>query len=158
VAHQSNSQHGTTMMHYDAIGVGAAVPPEMSKIKPKYAVRKYIAGGAVQGAEREMLRKVMNKDFFAKLNAQAWWNLRLRVVNTRKLLRGEKVNPAKCLFFDSKIHGLDKLLLELSQALYDYDASNRIKIIKAPKDAQSPNLADACTMAFVYDIRRGLKA
>ena len=149
---------GVVRVFYDAIGVGAAVKSEVSKFKHTYKLNKYIAGGKIQGKDRYILKGVKNKDFFSKFNAQCWWNLRLRCINTRKLLRGEKVNPAKCLFFDSKIESLDKLLLELSQALYDYDASNRIKIIKAPDDAASPNMADACTMAFAYDCRRGLKA
>lgn len=157
MAHMSSIMGGTTRLYYDAIGVGAAVKSEYRSIQHSYGVKPYRASDPVHGPTTAIVKGVKNKDFFARYNAQSWWNLRLRVINTRRLLRGENVKPEKCLFIDSKIDGLDNLILQLSQAVYDRDGSNRIKINKAPDDAASPNRADAAVMAFAHDCRRGLK-
>jgi len=101
--------------------------------------------------------KIKNKDFFYKVNAQAWWNLRLRLENTLRALDGENVNLDRCLFLNGKIENIDKLLAELSQCVYE-DTSGKIKVDKAPDDSDSPNMADSVVLAFANDIKKGLKA
>lgn len=157
VAHRHNQQHGVFRMYYDAIGVGAAVKPAIKPLAPKYRVEAYMASSSVKGPDRQFVQGVRNKDFFAKYNAQSWWNIRMRVTRTRRLLRGDEVDVSLCLFIDSSIDKLDALLLQLSQATYDRDGSNRIAINKAPSDMASPNMADAVVQAFAYDVRRGLR-
>lgn len=157
-AHAHAMMDGVTRMYYDAIGVGAAVKPAIGKYTNRsYVIDAFKNSNKVRGENTRFVHKITNKDQFANYGAQCWWNLRLRVLNTRRLLRGEKVNPERCLFFDSTIDGIDSLLLQMSQAIWDYDGSNKIKIQKAPDDKESPNAADAAVMAFAFDLKKGLK-
>jgi hypothetical protein len=41
--------------------------------------------------------------------------------------------------------------------VYD-DSSGKIKVDKAPDDADSPNLADSIVMAYANDIKKGLRS
>ena len=164
-----NRHNGVVRMHYDAGGMGAGIKSDLSRI-PKNPEdgqgpdgSKFIPfhfGGKVKGADRVYIKagktKVLNKDFFARLNAQAWWNIRLRVENTIKALDGEIVNLDRCLFISSEIKNLDKLLMEMAQCVYD-DSSGKIKIDKQPDNAPSPNMADSVIMAFASDLRKGLR-
>lgn len=158
-----NKTNNVATMHFDAGGLGAGIKSDLSRIK-KSEGKKFIPflfNGKVKGGSKYFIRhkdlKIRNKDYFHRVNAQAWWNLRLRVENTVKLLDGEKVNPATCFFIDSRIENLDGILAELSQCVWD-DRSGKIKVDKAPEGAESPNLADSIIMAYAYDIRKGLKS
>jgi len=169
-ADMRNRQNGVVRMHYDAGGMGAGIKSDLSRI-PKNPEDgqgpdgslfvPFHFGGSVMGGDRVYIKagkvKILNKDFFARLNAQAWWNLRLRVENTIKALAGENVNIDRCLFISSKIKILNKMLAELAQCVYD-DISGKIKINKAPDGAVSPNVADSVVMAFASDLKKGLKA
>ena len=164
-----NRENGVKKMYYDAGGMGAGVKSDLSRI-PKNPEdgqgpegRKFIPfhfGGAVMGGDKIYIKagktKILNKDFFARLNAQAWWNIRLRAENTIKALQGEAVNVDRCFFISSRIKNIDKLLMELSQCVYD-DSSGKIKVDKAPDNAASPNLADSIIMAFTNDLKKGLR-
>lgn len=165
-----NKTNNVATMHFDAGGLGAGMKSDLSRIKinPNTGagpgVKKFIPflfNGKVKGPSKFFIKhkelKIRNKDYFYRANSQAWWNIRLRVENTIKLLDGEKIDPGKCFFIDSRIDNLDDVLAELSQCVYD-DSTGKIKIDKAPGDAPSPNLADAIVMAFAYDIKKGLKS
>lgn len=165
-----NRKHGVMKMFYDASGLGAGLKSDLSRI-PKNPndgsgpeAKKFIPflfGGKVKGPEKYFIKhktlKIKNKDFFFRANAQAWWNLRLRMENTLKALDGEKVDLDRCLFFDEDLENIEIILAELSQCVYD-DSSGKIKVDKAPDNAKSPNLADSIIMAFANDIKKGLKA
>ena len=168
-AHKRNQLNGVAKMYFDATGIGAGVKSDIARIKERsksaidYSVTKYIPfffGGAVQGGNRIYIKagkvKILNKDFFSKLNAQAWWNIRLRVENTIRALNGEAVDIDRCFFISRHIKNLEKLLKEMAQCVYNDD--NKIKIDKAPGNADSPNLADSVNMAYASDLRRGLRA
>lgn len=164
-----NRENGVVRMHYDAGGMGAGIKSDLSRIpknpedgqgpEGKLFV-PFNFGGTVMGGDKVYIKagktKILNKDFFAKLNAQAWWNIRLRVENTLKALAGEIVNIDRCFFISSKIKNIDKLLKELAQCIYD-DSSGKIKIDKAPDNAPSPNLADSAIMSFANDLKKGLR-
>ena len=165
-----NGTNNVISMYYDAGGLGAGIKSDLSRIKSNPntgkgpGVKKFIPflfNGKVKGPNKYFIKhkqlKIKNKDYFHRVNAQAWWNLRLRVENTIKLLDGEKIDPAKCFFIDGNIENLDEILAELSQCVYD-DSSGKIKVDKAPDGAPSPNLADSIVMAFANDIKKGLKA
>ena len=169
-ADMRNKRYGIVKMHYDAGGMGAGIKSELSKIprNPEDGSgpesKKFIPflfGGKVNGPERVYVKagkiKILNKDFFAMQNSQAWWNLKLRVQQTLMALEGEKVDLDKCFFISSDIQDIDMLLVELSQCVYD-DSSGKIKVDKAPDGADSPNKADSVIMAYASDIRKGLKA
>jgi len=165
-----NRKNNVINMHFDAGGLGAGIKSDLSKIKTNPsdgsgpAVRKFIPfhfGGKVKGPDKYFIKhsqlKIKNKDFFAKANAQAWWNLRLRLENTLKALEGGKVDLDRCLFINGNIPDIDKLLAELSQCVYE-DTSGKIKVDKAPDEAESPNMADSVVLAFANDIKKGLKS
>jgi phage terminase large subunit len=164
-----NKQYGVVKMYYDIGGMGAGIKSDLTRIPvdPQTGghpeLQKFIPfnfGGKVEGADRPYLKSgkstILNKDFFSRLNAQAWWNLKLRADNTLKMLEGETIDPDRCLFISGDIHCLDKLLLQLSQCVYD-DSTGKIVVDKKPEGAESPNLADAVVMAFASDLRKGLK-
>ena len=167
-AHLRNQEHSVLRMYYDAGGLGAGIKSELSKLKyssdPNAVYRPevtkfepFLFGGSVHGPDHKYTKGILNKDFFAKLNAQAWWNLRLRAENTLRALDGQEVNFERCLFINGKINDIDTLLSELSQCVYD-DTTGKIKVDKSPDDQPSPNMADAVIMAFAYDLRKGLKS
>jgi len=98
-----NKQHGALRMYYDASGMGAGIKSDLSRIprNPEDGTgpeaKKFIPfhfGGRVQGGDRPYIKagkvKILNKDFFYRVNAQAWWNLRLRLEQTMLALDGQK--------------------------------------------------------------------
>ena len=165
-----NKQFNVSNMHYDSGGLGAGIKSDLSRIKQDPNTgggpggKKFIPflfGGKVKGPEKYYIKhktlKVKNKDFFHRVNAQAWWNLKLRVENTLKALDGEKIDLNTCFFIDSQIDNVDKVLAELSQCVYD-DSTGKIKVDKAPDGMDSPNTADSIVLAYANDIKKGLKA
>lgn len=165
-----NKINNVSKMHYDAGGLGAGIKSDLSRIKSNPntgagpGTKKFIPflfNGKVKGPEKYYIRhkdlKIKNKDFFHRINSQAWWNIKLRVENTLKALDGEKIDLDKCFFIDSKVENLDKILAELSQCVYD-DSTGKIKVDKAPDGAPSPNCADSIILAYANDIKKGLKA
>lgn len=167
-----NKKNNVVKMHYDASGLGAGIKSDLSKIKidPEtglglgISARRFIPfhfGGKVKGPNKPFIRhsqlKIKNKDFFSRANAQAWWNLRLRLENTLKALNGDKVNLDRCLFINGNITNIDKIISELSQCVYE-DTTGKIKIDKAPDGQESPNLADSVVLSFANDIKHGLKS
>lgn len=156
-----NKEYSIMRMFYDAGGLGAGIKSEMSKLPSDYTrYRPFLFGGAVEGKDNQYTKGITNGDFFAKLNAQAWWNLRLRAENTLRLVKGQTVDFDRCLFIESQRMTevqMNQLLIELSQCVYD-DSTGKIKVDKAPDDKKSPNMADAVVMAYAYDLRKGLKS
>ena len=93
---------GRDLLYYDATGVGAGVKGPFGEMADRtYRVREFLFGGAVGGEETAFVYNVTNKQMFARKNAQAGWNLHLRAENTRRLLHGQAVNPAHCLFIST---------------------------------------------------------
>ena len=121
--------------------------------KPPYAVTPEQFGGAVMQPERRVVMGVKNKDFFERRNAQMGWELRRRVQNTVRLVDGEDVNKDDCLFIDPSLPGLDKFLTELSQPVWEEQSTGKVRLIKAPDGAPSPNFFDAACLAFAGETR-----
>ena len=146
--------------HYDAVGVGASIKSEFFRLKKTgrltFFPEPFLGGAKVKGPDTVYISGITNKNFFARLNAQAYWNLRLRMENTLRALNGEKVNLDYCLFFKQDIS--DKALQELCQVVYDLDVTDKVIVDKQPDNADSPNMADAISMAFVRDCNNGLRA
>jgi phage terminase large subunit len=164
-----NRSNGVIKMYYDAGGLGAGIKSDLSRL-PKNPEDgsgpdpgrfiPVLFGGKVKGPDKVYTKngkqKILNKDFFFRHNSQLWWNVRLRAENTIKALDKENVDIDKCFFISSKIYSLEKLLIELSQCVYD-DSSGKLKVDKKPDGAESPNLADAVVLAFAADTKKGLK-
>ena len=103
--------------------------------------------------------KTKNEDYFARYNAQLAWNLKLRVQDSLKLLSGDdEVDPSTCLFIEeTAAPNLIPYLTQMSQPEYEYDISDRVKLVKKPDNEPSPDLFDATCMAFAFDVRNGLR-
>lgn len=98
-----------------------------------------------------------NKDFFANLKAQSWWALRERFLKTyRAVVEGQAFDPDEIISISSSGQMYERLVTELSQATYSQNAAGKILIDKKPDGTQSPNLADACVMAFADVKKKGL--
>ena len=162
-AHKYALKDTMTRLFFDATGVGAGAKSEFSKITSRsYAVKPFRFGDPVKGPETTFVKTgakpIYNKEAFLRQNAQAGWNLRLRLDNTIKALDGDTVDYEKCLFISGDIPNLEEYLIEMSQPIYDYDIADRIKLDKAPDDKPSPDMYDATVMAFAHDIRNGIRA
>ena len=119
---------------------------------------------AIAEAERQLvslqtqLEIAKNKDFFANLKAQTWWNIADRFRNTYNAInRGEKFKDDEMISISSDMPHLEKLKRELSTPKRDFDRNGRVKVESKEDLAKStrpggavpsPNLADAFVMAF----------
>jgi phage terminase large subunit len=153
-------QMGMQTVTYDNIGVGAgakgAIREEKAKLKenvknkcPQY--RGFTANEAPLNPDAEYMPGKTNKDMFVNLKAQAWWLLRDRFKNTYDAIQGKPYDKEKLISLDSRMPNVGKLVAELSQPRRDLQ--NGKVVIESKKDMKkrgvmSPNLADACVMAF----------
>jgi phage terminase large subunit len=169
---------GFTSVCFDVCGVGAGARGDFDIISrnsnglpykvipfnggssPHGADSIYVSHGAVDQGKGNVVK---NKAFFSNAKAQQWWNLRMRLENSMKIIQGKPVSRDDYyLSIDSSIQDIDLLIRELSQATYTEDASKRKKIDKAPAvdeetKRRSPNIADAIGYAFADDFKRGLR-
>lgn len=151
---------GMTSVTYDNIGVGAgakgAIREEKEKLEanvknrcPQY--RGFTANASPLNPEREYMPGKKNEDMFVNLKAQAWWLLRDRFKNTYDALQGKPYDKEKLISLDGTMKNITKLAAELAQPRRDL--MNGKVAIESKKDMKkrgvmSPNLADACVMAF----------
>jgi len=156
------SLYNLARIHYDVTGVGAAMKVEFREEARKAGAEKlpfipdpFLFGGAVVKGEKTYAARKTNAQFFYRANAQGYWNLKLRMLNTIRALNGTPVNLKRCLFFQTDVR--KKVLHELAQIEYECDNSDKIRVIKAPRNKPSPNCADAVMMSFARDIAFGLR-
>ena len=155
-------------IRYDSIGVGASAGAkfdELNQVRDKHLrvrYEKFNAGAAVERPEEYYVSDkqdhIKNKDFFANLKAQTWWNIADRFRNTYNAInRGEKFKDDEMISISSEMPNLEKLKAELSTPKRDFDRNGRVKV-ESKEDlaksnrpggaVKSPNLADAFVMAF----------
>jgi phage terminase large subunit len=158
-------EQGWPGFDYDADGLGANAKGDARKINeartagnamalPVMRVRPLMVGAfrgsaAVLDPDRVVAttdRK--NVDFFANRKAQAWWALRFRFQATYRALNGQAYNPDDIISIASGFPERARLCTELSQPIYLINNAGKILIDKQPEGVASPNLADACMMAF----------
>jgi phage terminase large subunit len=91
----------------------------------------------------------LNKDFFANLKAQAWWQLARRFERTHKAVtEGQKHDPSTLISLPSDLPGLSLLRKELSQPTRGKTGALKLVVNKTPEGTRSPNRADSLVMAF----------
>lgn len=149
-------QHNAEVV-YDSIGVGASVGAKLNELSYRRH-QKFNAGAAVLYPDRFYQPKITNKDFFANLKAQAWWSVADRFRNTYnaiKLLEAgqeHEFSEDELISIDRGIPNLEKLKLELTTPMRDFDRVGRVKVESkedlAKRDIKSPNIADSFIMAF----------
>ena len=155
-------------IRYDCIGVGASAGAkfdELNQTRGRYSQIRYAkfnAGAAVERPEdlyvSDRQDRIKNKDFFANLKAQAWWNLADRFRNTYNAInRGEKFPEDEMISISSEMPLLEKLKTELSTPRRDFDRNGRVKV-ESKEDIANPrreggsfpstNIGDSFVMAF----------
>lgn len=146
---------------YDSIGVGAFAGAHFQALNTEYgtkiAYHRFNAGGAVLNPEIRIdakdPRSPTNKDFYANLKAQTWWEVGKRFRNTFNAIhKGEQHDPADLIAIASGCAHIDRLVDELSTPRKDFDNAGKSKVESkkdlSKRDIPSPNLADAFVMAF----------
>lgn len=176
---------GFSEVNFDAIGVGAAIKSEYARIKAEESKKEDgfkipydtipVQGSmAPRGGDicftKQGRNVILNKDYFKDVKSQLWWNLRLRLQNSMKLIEGKELDrQGYYLSFSSGISELDSLFSELSQATHKIDGGGRILVDKSPgikeirvegrvKRVKSPNKADSTLLSFARDLEYGLRA
>lgn len=148
---------GYDQLTYDSIGVGAGVKAETNRLSSLHTkhlkVSGFNAGGSVLNPDREYMVGKTNRDMFANIKAQAWWQMRDRFNKTFKAVReGAVYPPDELISLSSKLPHLEQLKAELSRPMVDYDNNGRTKVESkkdmAKRGIPSPNLADSLIMAF----------
>ena len=152
-------------VYYDCTGVGGHFHNRHREAVDEWDAVHYplgiIAerfGGKVMGPDTPFLDVFTNKDQFEYRNAQMGWLLRIRAMNSIRYVRGEDVNPLKCLFFSPTIPQTtkDNLLLDLCKPEYELKRNGQIRVKKDPDESGSPHLYDACVLAFCRDSETGI--
>lgn len=151
--------HNVVRCHYDVIGVGAGAQAEFSRRKRantlQFIADPFCGAAKVKGQTVKFVPGRTNEQHFRNLKAQGWWNLRLRLNNSLRFLRGEAVGIHKCFFLAKDIN--EKVLHELAQVCYTLDNSDKILIDKMPDGEPSPNMADGVMMSYARDLIYGLR-
>lgn len=147
-------------VQYDSVGVGAGVKSEANRLASEGKVPKgmdfipWSAGAGVQQPDKHIVpgdrETPLNKDHYANLKAQAWWQLRLRFERTHRAVHeGVKYDPDELISLPGDLPQLRKLQKELSQATASRTSSSlKLIVDKTPEGTRSPNMADAVVMAF----------
>ena len=152
-------EYDATRLYFDRQGVGAGVNTYLNyELKDReYQSQGVAFGGAVSSPDKRFQPRTTNAEFFSRKNAQLAWALRMRAQNTRRLLRGEDIDLAACLFISPDIPKLERALAQISQPLREEDIAGRVRIEKSPDDAPSPDIYDATVLAFAHDSEYGLR-
>jgi len=146
-------------IQYDSIGVGAGVKAEANRLAAEGELPKgmqftpWNAGSAPNEPDERVERgdrdTPTNRDFYANLKAQAWWELRRRFERTHQAVTEDaQYSIDDMISIPSTIPKLNQLTSELSQATYGHSGAMKIKIDKTPAGTRSPNLADAVAMCY----------
>ena len=152
---QNAEKISADVIGYDSIGVGAGTGSHLNSMGWRRHY-KFNAGAKVERPEKNYGdTKIKNKDFFANLKAQAWWLLADRFRNTHlAVTKGQKFGAGDMISIDSSridAQLLERLAIELSTPLRDYDNTGKVKVESkkdlAKREVKSPNLADAVVIA-----------
>jgi len=151
---------GPVALQYDSVGVGAGVKSEANRLDAAGELPRAIsfvpwsAGAGVLAPDAHIVPHdrdtPINKDYFANLKAQAWWQLRLRFERTyRATKEGIAYNPDDLISLPSTLPALQQLRKELGQATVSKTTGAlKLAVDKSPPGTRSPNMADAVVMAF----------
>lgn len=151
---------GASELHYDCIGVGSGVRSETNRLireglltEEDLEIVPWNAAESPLNPDDYVIheddRTPTNRDFFANLKAQGWWELRLRFERTYKMIHKGIVFPfSELISIPSDLENLHEITGQLSQATYTTNGRRQIVIDKTPKGTKSPNEADAIMMVY----------
>ena len=155
--------HGSTILIYDADGLGAGVRGDAKRIsletKNKLIIDPFRGSGKVFNPRGQMMERRFNEDMFSNAKAQAWWALRQRFLEThRAIAEGIAYDANKIISISNGFVEFNRLVTELSQPTFSTNDAGKILIDKTPSGGRSPNLADAVMMAFAPTSGRNINA
>ena len=151
---------GEASLQYDCIGVGAGVKAEANRLGDENLLPEGLsftpwnAGAKVLNPDAHTIpgdkKAPLNKDHYANLKAQAWWQARLRFERTHRAVteEGFTYDPEELVSIASDTPNLQSLVKELSQATAGQSANMKTMVNKTPEGTRSPNLADAAVMCL----------
>lgn len=153
--------NGPISWQYDSIGAGSGVKAETNRLKRdglltrrNISFQPWAASAKVLYPDEHMIRldkdTPLNKDYFANLKAQGWWQVARRFERTwRAINEGVVYKPEELISIPSDLQNLGKLKKQLSQATMIFSAAlGKMIVDKAPDGAKSPDLADGLVEAF----------
>jgi len=151
---------GPVELQYDSIGVGAGVKAETNRLADEGLLPEgmqlipWNAGAATLDPDEHVEpgddNSPLNKDYYANLKAQAWWQLRRRFERTWRARNepGFTWNAEDLIVLPDDLPQLRQIEKELSQPTAKRDGKMRLAIEKMPEGTRSPNIADAIVMAY----------
>lgn len=159
-------------IQYDCIGVGAGVKGEANRLLESNLLPHGItftpwsASGEVLDKDKHLLKNPdgtedkkspLKGNYYHNLRAQAAWEMRLRFERTYKAVHdGAKYDPDTMIAIPSNTPHLTQLCDQLSQPVMTKSiATGKMLVDKAPPGTRSPNLFDACIMAY-YPLKLAL--
>lgn len=102
----------------------------------------------VKGADGKPLDR-RNKDYYANYKAQSYLHLRFRFQQTyRAVVKGMTVDHDDIISLNGQMKDLPRVMVELSQPVYDQNNAGKMLVDKQPDGVASPNEADAVMMVF----------
>ena len=149
------------MIYYDSTGLGIAAKSEFIDRfgRERSIVRPLPFNRRVARPNRGYSVGLKQREAFRNRFAQICWSVKIRAINTTRLLAGEDVKPADCLFFHPELRDVPKFVEQLSIPVYDYD-DRQMKIDKygepEKESKRSPDMFDALVLAFAYDSSQGV--
>lgn len=147
-------------IQYDSVGIGAGVKSEANRLAKDGKLPRGVtfhpwdAGQGCINPEARVIpgdnQSPLNKDFYANLKAQGWWELARRFERTYRMRTEKdfKVPVAGLISLDSKIPKIKQLMKELSQPVMVKTSDLRLKVDKKPEGARSPNMGDSIMMNY----------
>lgn len=153
------AEFGVHELYYDSVGVGSGFKGGVNSLRERGALPKSLRVQPWQGGASPLdkddpiipgdMDSPTNDEQYANLKAQAWFRVRARFYKTyRAVVYGEKFDAGELISIDSRIPRLHELSMELSQAVHKYNTKGKTMVDKRPEGALSPNLADACVIAY----------
>lgn len=144
---------------YDADGLGAGVRGDARVLNENRGGRdakdRRLRVNEYRGSSSPMFPQQLvprttrtNEDYYGNRKAQAWMHLRSLFQESYKAAQGMPYDANNIISISSKIPELSRLIAELSQATVKETATGKLAIEKAPDGTMSPNLADACVIAY----------
>lgn len=149
----------TVSLQYDCIGIGAGVKSEANRLAADKLLPDGIAFAPWNAAASPLNpdetvipddpESPRNRDFYANLKVQGWWELRRRFERTHKAVNeGQEYKPDDLISLPSGMPGLSTLRKQLSQPTRGRTGALKMLVNKTPEGTRSPNMADAVMMAF----------
>lgn len=166
-AHDLACRENANRLSYDAGGVGAPIRESFFRLSAalNYGLQGIPFGGAVLGKAVEYTRGQTNEQVFSRRNIQMAFAVRIRAINTGRLVRGEPVDVNRCLLIRPDMPYVERLLSQLAQPLWrespttgKYELDKRGGVEKSPDDFDSTCLAFSRDCEFGVKLRTGFKA